>query len=601
MRGRSHLVLALVLASCSVGYETVSLGPADGAPAPAPAPVDTGVAGAPSPVASGTAPTAPSPRAAAPRGEARRVAPPAQEKVAPALSFGGSTWLSNDDSMSLASAQRMLWALQHDQPLTPGQIRPHELLNYFTFETATPGQADVFTLTASAEPHGDGLALALALQGATPPAPPLDLIVVVDRSGSMKAEDRMGYTKRALLQLGDQLRPGDTVSLVAFSNHARTLLAHHPVGSDGTAAFAEAVRSLRPGGGTNLDAGLQRAWSLADQLADPRGRNQRVMLFTDANANQGRVDPHTLAEVGRRFEESGLRLTGVGVGTDYNDEVLDRLTERGKGAAVYLGSDAVVDRFFSEGFPALVQTLAHDVRFRLHLPDSLALERFHGEESSTRKADVQSTNFFAGTSQVFLQELAIGDEGLQPDDVLAVDVTWRDAATGEPEARRFDVTVAAALEASPYNVRKALVLTAFADVLSIEAMGGDCGPALEKFRRWTPLLDDPEITYVDGLLDGRCPPTGAVSTGSADASPSTLHAIDLRAIPGMLHLEVRSRDLVWRQRYRPPSGIALVDAPHGQYDLIVRTGEGTLRSPATTLSGVTIACQAAGGTAMRCR
>ncbi|MCA9570022.1 MAG: VWA domain-containing protein, partial [Myxococcales bacterium] len=442
-----------------------------------------------------------------------------------AFDWGASTWLSNDDSMSLASAQRVLWAANEGRSVPAGRIRPHELLNYFTFDTAAPEGDATFEVTASAEAHGDSLSVAFAVQGASPPRQPLDLTLVVDRSGSMRAEGRMEYVKRGLLTMSGQLERGDRLDLVLFDDRVCTPLENYVVGRDDPAILEDVVRRMRPEGGTDLDLGLKEGYDVAKRKVGTHRRNRRVMVLTDAQLNTGDVNPHTVSAIGARFDEDGIRLTGVGVGRDFNDEVLDRLTEKGKGAYVYLGSDAVVDRVFGAGFDGLVQTLAHDVRFRLDLPESLALERFYGEEASTVKEDIQPIHYYAGTSQVFLQDLKMRSGRPPTKDPVKLEVSWRDARTGEPEKRVFSLTVGQMLESDPHNVRKARALMAFSDVMLARSMSGDCEEAYGTFSSRTDGLgDDAEIAYVAGLAQKVCPSV----RGEWTTRPVSTSLVDLK-------------------------------------------------------------------------
>jgi Ca-activated chloride channel family protein len=430
-----------------------------------------------------------------------------QRPAPSSLEWGATVFLSNDDSMSLASAQRVLWAVMHDTALSVREIRPHELLNYFSFDTVTPDADQTFDVLASAEQQGDRLSVAVSVKGATPPGLPLDLTWLVDRSGSMSAEGRMEYVHRALTLATDQLHAGDRVDIVLFDDAVCTPIQNFVVGRDDLSVLKNTIQQIQPEGSTDVDLGLREAYTVAKSHLDTHGRNRRMMVVTDAQMNTGDVDPNTVSEIGKAFESDGIRLTGVGVGTDFNDQVLDMLTEKGKGAYVYVGSDAVVDRLFgATGFDSLVHTIAHDVHFSMNLPDSLAMERFYGEEASTNREDVQPINYYAGTSQVFLQDLAIKDGRAVKTDPVELVIEYRDAVTGEPEKRVFRTTVGAMLGTDPHNVRKGMALMAWSDMLTAQAMGGDaCGNELRTYAsRAARLPDDAEIGFVNGLVRKQC-------------------------------------------------------------------------------------------------
>ncbi len=428
----------------------------------------------------------------------------------PQVDWGGTTWLSNDDSMSLASAQRVLFDVKEHVNFGPSEVRPHELLNYFSFESEPVEEGKLFSVKPSASRTGDEqITLALAVQGATPPRQPLDLTLVVDVSGSMWAEGRMDYVKRGLHRMSEQLERGDRVNLVVFDDKVCTPLENYVVGRDPTGVLANAIDTLVPRGSTDLNLGLHEGYRLAGVFAaqDASGdRNDRVMVLTDALLNTGDVNPDTITEIAKAYEQSGVRLTGVGVGREFNDEVLDKLTEKGKGAYVYLGSEAVVDRIMGVGFRSLTQTIAHDVRFELDLPESLGLSRFYGEEASSDPEDIQPINYYAGTRQLFLQDLRLRDGRVVSEDPIALTIHYKDARTGETKTQRFTTTVGQALASDTHNVEKARALMAWTDFLLARALHGEpCGSPLAEYRsRISGLGDDAEIAYVNSLTGPLC-------------------------------------------------------------------------------------------------
>lgn len=429
-----------------------------------------------------------------------------------ALDYGAKIYLSNDDSMSLASAQRLLWAIQNRGAVKSSEIRPHEFLNYFSFDTAPIAPGDLFSVQAAAEQTGDDqLTMAFAVKGATPPRKSLDLSLVLDRSGSMAAEGRMEYLKRGLHTMESQLKRGDRVDLVLFDNEVCTPLENYVVGRDDPSLLTDAINQIQPRGSTDLDSGLREGYRIAAARADANDRNRRMLVITDALLNEGRVNPDIVTEIGKQYESSHIRLSAVGVGREFNDKVLDMLTEKGKGAYVYLGSEAVVDRVFGPMFDSLTHTIAHDVHFGLQLPPSLAMTRFYGEEASTVKEDVKPIHYFANTSQLFLQDVHVRDGNIIPSDPVTLTVEWSDVDTGEAKSQVFTSTVGALVSGDPRNLRKGRTLMAWTDMIQARALGNN--PCGQPFATWQDrvqtLGEDAEIGWLDSLTSPLCGSTPA--------------------------------------------------------------------------------------------
>ncbi|MCA9637365.1 MAG: VWA domain-containing protein, partial [Myxococcales bacterium] len=229
--------------------------------------------------------------------------------------WGQATYLSNDDTMSLSSAQRIIYAIDRYLPLPPENIRPHELLNYFSFNTIPVAETDDFSVLAEIAPNPDkgGIYdLALAVQGK-----PMDrdsrrnanLTLVIDRSGSMSDEGRMNYLKQGLRRMTSELKNGDIVNMVIFDHDVCTPLENYVVGRDRPQVLERAIDGLKPRGSTDLYSGLSQGYQLADRSYQPT-YNNRVMLITDALANTGVTDSRAIAMVGKYYDERRIRLSG---------------------------------------------------------------------------------------------------------------------------------------------------------------------------------------------------------------------------------------------------------------------------------------------------
>lgn len=452
---------------------------------------------------------------------------PAQNEDDQYGDWGQATYLSNDDTMSLSSAQRVIFAIDKFLPVPLEHIRPHELLNYFSFETSAVQPTDDFSVLAEIAPDAkqEGIyTLGLAVRGR-----PVDkqarrnanLTFVVDRSGSMSDEGRMDYLKRGMRKMIGELKTGDLVNVVLFDHDVCVPVENFVVGRDKPESLEKAIDRMKPRGSTDVHAGLTRGYELADRAYQPT-YNNRVVLVTDALANTGNTDPRTMSMVSKYYDERKIRLSGVGVGTEFNDALLDKLTEKGKGAYVFLGSEAEVDAVFGARFISLLETTAMDVHFQLHLPQSLRMNVFYGEESSAVKEDVQAIHYFANTSQLFLSDLMARGKKLRPQDQIMLTIEYEDPESGQQmvEERAFTL---GDIEREAYNIRKGRLLIGWADRLALMATrpqpmgsgpiaGGwvdpdgfqQCEQGKADLRDMAQGMNDPEVTRVLSLWDKYC-------------------------------------------------------------------------------------------------
>ena len=135
------------------------------------------------------------------------------------------------------------------------------------------------------------------------------------------------------------------------------------------------------------------------------------------------------------------------------------------------------------------------------------MERFYGEESSTNAEDVQPINYYAGTTQLFLQDLTVDTAKLSATDPIKLTIHYREAATGEPATQVYTTTVGAMMKDDRHNIDKARALMAWTDMVSTRAMGGSpCGDA---FATWADragkVEGDAEIAFVGTLAQSMCP------------------------------------------------------------------------------------------------
>jgi Ca-activated chloride channel homolog len=205
---------------------------------------------------------------------------------------------------------------------------------------------------------------------------PLNVALVVDRSSSMEQDGRMEQVRRTLSGLIEALQPEDSVALVSYGTgvtvHRR---AAEPFDRE---ALREAVLGLRPAGGTNLYAGLEAG--CAEVLSRLGGGINRVLLFSDGEANIGRRDPRSIVEGLSPCLQRGVSMSSIGVGVDFNEDLMAELAERGRGNYHYAERPDEIALALAHELAELGSVVARGLELRLELGEGVELERLYGYE-----------------------------------------------------------------------------------------------------------------------------------------------------------------------------------------------------------------------------
>lgn len=217
---------------------------------------------------------------------------------------------------------------------------------------------------------------------------PLNLVLVIDVSGSMADSDKMSRVKDGLRTMVTKLRPEDIVSLVTFSYSARLQYAGRPVG-DGE-ALRYAIDCLTPDGGTNLHSGLMAGYAAAKKYFRP-GATNRVILLTDGIANVGVTDPARIASDSLACNEQGIDLSTIGVGLDLNNDLLRTLARSGRGLYHFISDLKDINKVFVNEVQSLISSVARNVQVKIEHGPGLQLEKIYGYQPRFSNGNVSIT------------------------------------------------------------------------------------------------------------------------------------------------------------------------------------------------------------------
>lgn len=294
-----------------------------------------------------------------------------------------STFSANVDTASYALTRRLLTS--HGLP-PPQAVRVEEMVNYFPYSYAASGDpATPFkvqtTITPSPWKPSHQL-LHIALKGYMPNTerPKLNLVLLIDTSGSMAPIDRLPLLKPAFEQLIEQLRPDDRMAIVSYASDTR--VDQEPLPGDQKAQLTETIRKLQAHGGTAGHGGLERAYALAHRHFDPKAVN-RIILATDGDFNIGSATVPELKPYIAAKRKTGIYLTILGVGLgNLNDHLMQSLAQAGNGNAYYIDSPLEARKALIDELASTMVPIADDVKIQIEFnPLHVASYRLIGYET----------------------------------------------------------------------------------------------------------------------------------------------------------------------------------------------------------------------------
>ncbi|MCH1865164.1 von Willebrand factor type A domain-containing protein [Nocardioides sp. CFH 31398] len=349
------------------------------------------------------------------------------------------TWLRDGRRPPPASVRVEEWvnAQTYDGPAAPASGPDAEDLSVTTETADSPTCADTQLVRVAVD----------AREIDPAERPRVNVTLVVDRSGSMDIRSRLGLVQSSLALLAQRLDADDTVSVVGFEDRATALLEPTPV-SD-TDRILDTIDELRPGGSTNLAAGLRLGYRLARQNATDDAVNA-VVLASDGVANVGTTGPGSIVDRIEAEGRDGIHLVTVSYGMgNYNDHLMEQLADRGDGFYSYVDTYGEAERLFGSDLVTTLTPVASEARAQVAFdPDLVSSYRLVGYDNRAVADEdfddlgVDAGELGAGHHATALYEVVLA-EGVEPGTLIGTaDVRWRSTASGE--AGRADGEVRAA-------------------------------------------------------------------------------------------------------------------------------------------------------------
>lgn len=297
-------------------------------------------------------------------------------------------------------------------------IRLEEFINYFDLNDAPPTD-DTFAIHVDAGPSPFGeegtQLVRIGIKGKEIEATQrkrANLTFVIDVSGSMDQDNRIGLVKRSLSLLANQLNDDDQIAIVVYGSKARTVL--EPTSVEEIDTILEAIGELRIEGATNAEAGLLLGYKVASKSYD-KGAINRVILCSDGVANVGNTGPEAILDTIEDYAGRNLFLSTFGFGMDnYNDVLMEQLADQGNGTYAYIDDIDEAKKIFQEQLTGMLQTIAKDAKIQVEFdPDQVKGYRLLGYENRAiadedfRNNKVDGGEIGAGHSVTALYEIEL--------------------------------------------------------------------------------------------------------------------------------------------------------------------------------------------------
>jgi Ca-activated chloride channel family protein len=262
---------------------------------------------------------------------------------------------------------------------------------------------------------------------------PLNLCLVIDRSGSMEGEP-LEYVKRACGHVVDLLDSTDVLSVVTFEEQIDVVMPARRVVNKNL--IKEHIARIQPGNTTNLYDGIIAG---ASQVASVRSDAyvNRILVLTDGEPTAGIKDFASIVGAVAEQKSRGITVTALGFGPEYNEELLAGIAKRSGGNYYYISRPDLIPEVFRKELDTLLTITAKNLRLRLSLSRWVQVRQIFGQLPTfgNRTAEVPLPDLERGTTLSTLVELEMGQRPPGSYRVARAEVTYDDAVTGMPGQR----------------------------------------------------------------------------------------------------------------------------------------------------------------------
>ena len=255
---------------------------------------------------------------------------------------------------------------------------------------------------------------------------PVNLALVIDRSGSMSGY-KLAQAKQAARQLVNLLKDEDRLAIVHYGSDVKALPSM-PATASNRARMVQYIEGIWDEGGTNISAGLTTGQHQVN-AARREYKVNRIILISDGQPTEGVTDEQGLKQVVKNIRAQGVTVSSIGVGTDFNEDLMQAFAEYGAGAYGFLEDAGKLASIFQKDLQQAATQVARNVELSFELPDGVILGEVLGYQAhqAGRTVRVAMPDFSAGqTERVVARVRVTGSAVGQAVNVSALKLTYTD-------------------------------------------------------------------------------------------------------------------------------------------------------------------------------
>tara|TARA_B100001989_G_scaffold64690_1_gene43754 strand:+ start:5792 stop:7624 length:1833 start_codon:yes stop_codon:yes gene_type:complete len=312
------------------------------------------------------------------------------------------------------------------------------------------------------------------------PRLPLNLVVVIDTSGSMQRQNKLEYVKEGLKLMLDKLQPQDTLAIIRYDSSAHLVRNANPVTASNKQQIIQQIEQLRATGGTNLYEGLELGFKeCLKQFSD--GKQNRVIFLSDGQASAGITSNELILKMSNSYIKKGMGLTTMGVGTSFNVQLMRSLAEASSGNYYFLESKEAIREVFQDEMDYFVVPIAYDIKISVELGPQYTLAEVFGTnlwQNTSKGGEIHIPSVFltgrtahddpkassgsgrrGGGSAIMLRLNELLKRSLSPRAIASITLTFRPAGESKEVTQQIKVDFSPTSQnqlSEPYYSHKAI-------------------------------------------------------------------------------------------------------------------------------------------------